>query len=91
MSKQDVHINIVARRYAFDPPIIRVNRGDRLIITLESYDATHGFYVEAYDIDAKVSPDEYPQLRHPSQGDEFTEVEEISFVADRAGKFRYCS
>lgn len=86
------HIHIVARRYAYEPPIIRVNRGDRIIITLESKDATHGFFLEAYDIDARVAPDEKVRLRHPSKDDEFAEVEEISFVANRPGKFRFrCS
>jgi heme/copper-type cytochrome/quinol oxidase subunit 2 len=56
-------------------------------------DVTHGFYLEGYDLDAKVRP-ENPTfwLRHPSQGEEYEEVEEIIFTADRTGKFRYrCS
>ncbi|MCQ9206896.1 MAG: hypothetical protein NG740_03330 [Omnitrophica bacterium] len=86
-------IHIKARKYSYDPPIIRVNRGDEITLTLESEDVTHGFYIEGYDIDAKVRP-ETPHfwLRHPSKGDDYETVEEIRFVADKNGKFRYrCS
>jgi heme/copper-type cytochrome/quinol oxidase subunit 2 len=86
-------ITITAHKYAYDPPVIEVNRGDRLRIRLVAKDVTHGFYVEGYDVDAKMRP-ENPTfwLRHPSSGEEYKEAEEISFVANRAGKFRYrCS
>ena len=85
---------IKARKYAFDPSRLEVNRGDRITIRLEATDVTHGFYLEGHDIDAKFRPD-MPTfwLRHPSQNpEEYEEVEEVSFVADRTGKFRYrCS
>ena len=88
----DRTFHVVARKYAFDPPIIHVNRGDRITVYLTSLDVTHGFYLEGYDIDAKISPDEKPQFRHPSEGPGFKEVECIQFVADKTGKFRYrCS
>ena len=85
---------IKARQYAFEPSRLEVNRGDRITIRLETADVTHGFYLEGYDIDAKVRPDMAAfWLRRPSQDQqEYEEVEEISFVADRTGKFRYrCS
>ncbi len=90
---QERTLTITAHQYAYDPPILRVNRGDRVTIRLVAEDVTHGFYLEGYDLDAKVRP-ENPTfwVRHPSQGEEFEEVEEISFVANRTGKFRYrCS
>ncbi len=84
--------HIVARKYAYNPPIIHVNRGDRVTIFLTSQDVTHGFYLDGYDLDASITPDEKPKLRHPSRGDKFVEVPEIHFVANREGKFRYrCS
>lgn len=86
-------IVITAHKYAYDPPILRVNRGDQVRIRLVAKDVTHGFYLEGYDLDAKVRPDNPTfWLRHPSQGEEYQEVEEISFIAHRPGKFRYrCS
>lgn len=90
---QERTFTITAHQYAYDPSVLRVNRGDQITIRLLAKDVTHGFYLEGYDLDAKARP-ENPTFwaRHPSQGEEFEEVEEISFVADRSGKFRYrCS
>ncbi|MBI4478788.1 MAG: hypothetical protein HY651_02095 [Acidobacteria bacterium] len=90
---QERTFTITAHQYAYDPPILRINRGDRVTIRLAAKDVTHGFYLEGYDLDPKVRPeDPTVWVRHPSQGEEFEEVEEISFVANRSGKFRYrCS
>ena len=89
---QDRTFHVEARKYAYEPSIIHVNLGDRVTIYLKSLDVTHGFYLDGYDLDAKITPDEKPKLRHPSRGAAFVEVPEIHFVANRAGKFRYrCS
>lgn len=85
---------ITAHKYAYDPPVLGVNRGDRVRIRLVAKDVTHGFYVEGYDVDAKARPDNPTfWLRRPSQGKQaYEEVEEINFVANHTGKFRYrCS
>ena len=90
---------ITARKYGYEPGVIRVNRGDRLHIRLVAADVTHGFYLEGYDLDAKARP-QNPTfwVRHPSAGGDaqagggYEESQEIDFVASRAGKFRYrCS
>ena len=92
-------ITITARKYGYEPSILRVNRGDRLHIRLVAADVTHGFYLEGYDLDAKARP-QNPTfwIRHPSAGrdarvgSEYQEIQEIDFVASRAGKFHYrCS
>ncbi len=86
-------ITITAHKYAYDPPVLRVNQGDRLRIRLVAKDVTHGFYLEGYDLDGKARP-ENPTfwVRQPSKGTGYKEVEEISFVASHTGKFRYrCS
>lgn len=90
---QERSFTITAHKYAYDPPILRVNRGDRVRIRLVSKDVTHGFFLEGYDLDAKVRP-ENPTFwaRQPSKGEAYKEVEEIEFIASRTGKFRYrCS
>ena len=90
---QERTITITARKYAYDPPVVRVNRGDRLHIRLIAKDVTHGFYLEGYDVDAKVRPENTGfWLRRPSKAESYEETEEIDFVANHAGKFRYrCS
>jgi len=70
-------VTLKAGQFAFDPPILRVNRGDRVVITLQSTDVVHGLYVDGYGVSTRVEPGISKQ---------------VEFVADRAGKFRYrCS
>jgi len=70
-------ITITAEQFAYDPPVLHVNRGDHIIITLQSADVMHGFYLDGYNLNAQVAPGEMKQLE---------------FIADRSGKFRYrCS
>jgi heme/copper-type cytochrome/quinol oxidase subunit 2 len=84
---------ITAHKYAYDPPVLRVNRGDHIRLQLVAKDVTHGFYLEGYDVEAKMRPENGTfWARKPSQGGDYKEVEEISFVASHPGKFRYrCS
>ncbi len=85
---------MTARQYAFDPPVLKVNQGDTVRLRITSRDVTHGFFLEAYDINASIIPDSpYIELRRPSRPDEPPKkVEEIVFVADKTGKFHYrCS
>jgi cytochrome c oxidase subunit II len=90
---QERSFTITAQKYAYDPPVLHVNRGDRIHVRLVAKDNTHGFYLEGYDVDAKVRPENDTfWARQPSKGGGYKEVEEISFVASRPGKFRYrCS
>jgi len=90
---QDRTITVFARQYAYEPSVIRANRGDTLHVKLVSLDVTHGFYLEGHDVDAAVLPQQAKILvRRPSQGDAETEQDEIVVRTDRPGKYRYrCS
>ncbi len=88
----DRAIEIVARQYGYEPHALRVNRGDRLTLTFKTLDVTHGFYLEGYDLDVKIAPDNPPAVRHPSQGMTYTPSPAVQLVADKGGKFRFrCS
>lgn len=100
---RDREFTITARQYAYDPPVIRVNVGDRVTLKLAATDVTHGFFLEGHDIDARIVP-QNPKIflrqaehhgaeEHEAEaGPVYTPVDEITFVADREGKFRYrCS
>ena len=70
-------ITLGARQFEFAPSRIEVNQGDRVIITLQADDVVHGFYLDGYGIQQRVTPGI---------------AQRIEFVADRAGTFRYrCS
>jgi plastocyanin len=89
--RRDFHIR--ARQYAYDPPVITVDKGDEIHIRLSSLDVTHGFFLEGHDIDCLIEPGKTGfKMRHPSKEKEFSPVEEIVFTASRPGKYRYrCS
>jgi cytochrome c oxidase subunit 2 len=68
---------VTARRFAYDPSIIKVNRRDHVTITLTSKDVLHGFYIDGYGIDEEIRPGERVRF---------------SFFANKPGKFPYrCS
>jgi nitrous-oxide reductase len=63
------------------PDTIRVKEGETVHIHItnleQAYDATHGFAIEAYNINLSLEPGE---------------AEDVTFVADRAGTFPlYCT
>ncbi len=71
------YIDLDSSQFEFSPHRIRVNQGDRVIINLTASDVVHGFYLDGYGIEQRVEPGISQQ---------------IEFVADRRGKFRYrCS
>ncbi|HEY5948258.1 MAG TPA: Sec-dependent nitrous-oxide reductase [Kofleriaceae bacterium] len=76
-----VHVYMSAIRSHFTPDIVRVKQGDTVHIHItnleQAYDATHGFAIEAYNINLSLEPGE---------------AEDVTFVADRAGTFPlYCT
>lgn len=65
---------INARTLEFEPGIVRVNRGDTVLIKLESADVVHGLYLDGYDVSTQAEPGQ---------------AGELAFVADRSGAFHF--
>jgi polyferredoxin len=57
-SSQPRVIEINAKRFTFEPNIIRVQAGEEVIFRLRSIDVTHGFYIDGYDYFVTVLPGE---------------------------------
>ncbi len=64
---------IWARQFDFTPAVITVQQGDYVRVNLKTADVAHGWYIDGYDINIKVS------------GGDTTSVE---FVADKAGTYK---
>ncbi|GMR24339.1 MAG: hypothetical protein BMS9Abin37_2870 [Acidobacteriota bacterium] len=89
---QERTITVVARKYAYEPAVIRVNRGDTVRLRFASSDMVHGFYLEGHDMNVKIHPMRSTVELFRDHASEPEEVEEVVFTADREGKFRYrCS
>ena len=72
-----VTIPIQAESFAFNPGVIHVNRGDRVMIELTSLDVVHGIHLDTYGLSVMSDP-----------GQTVT----MSFTADKSGTFRFrCS
>jgi plastocyanin len=85
---------ISAHKYGYDPPVLRVSKGDTVRLTFSSQDVVHGFYLEGYDLDVTILPLRAEvEVRHPSRPGAPSEMtREVVFTASREGKFRYrCS
>lgn len=67
-------INVVARQFEFEPSEIRVEKGDRIRMTLTSEDVTHGFNLPQFGVSKTIKP-----------GEETT----VEFVADTQGEFNF--
>ncbi|MBN2123232.1 MAG: 4Fe-4S binding protein [Deltaproteobacteria bacterium] len=86
-------VPIKARQYSYEPHRIIVNSGDILRFTFSSPDAVHGFFFDGHDAEAMVYPGKQGFLtRHPSEGGEYEQVEELTIRTGRPGKYRFrCS
>jgi len=52
---RDVHV--VAKQFAFDPPVITVTEGERIRLLIRSADTVHGFQIPALKIDLHIPKD----------------------------------
>jgi len=70
-------IRLEAKSFEYTPPVIQVAQGDRVTLEIVSTDVVHGIYIDGYELEASADPGQTARL---------------TFVADRAGSFRFrCS
>jgi polyferredoxin len=83
----DRYIHIRNFRYGKDPAVIRCNRGDRLHLTFSTDDTGHSFFLEEFDIDAKVSPasDEVTVFKPSDPTINPISTKELTFTAQHPG------
>jgi cytochrome c oxidase subunit 2 len=68
---------MTAKQWEFTPSTITVNEGDRVRLSIESMDVTHGFTLAAFDIHETLEPSKNTV---------------VEFTADRAGTYSFfCS
>lgn len=70
-------IRMTAKKYEFQPDVIKVKKGDHVKLSITALDRDHGFKLEAFPIDEKL---------------EKGKATEVEFTADQAGTFPFqCS
>jgi heme/copper-type cytochrome/quinol oxidase subunit 2 len=74
IAHQERTFRIEARQFAYSPSELKVNPGDTVNIELVSTDVVHGLYLDGYDISIEADPGQ---------------TKTLSFVADKAGSFRF--
>ena len=85
------YIHVRSFRYGKDPSVIRCNRGDTLHLTFSTDDTGHSFFLEEFDIDAKVTPssDEITVFKTSDPTAKPVTKKELVFVARHPGLFNY--
>jgi len=87
----DRYIHIRNFRYGKDPSVIRCNRGDTLHLTYSSDDTGHSFFLEEFDVDAKVSPgvEEVTVFRPSNPTDKPLITRDLTLIAEHPGILNY--
>ncbi|MFH1995230.1 MAG: redoxin domain-containing protein, partial [Nitrospinota bacterium] len=83
---------ITARQWEYEPNIIEVNKGDRVLIQLRSEDVTHGMYIDGYekfvtayrDVNGELITGEADHENHHIQPGMLGVAK---FTADKGGRF----
>lgn len=66
--------NVIAKQWEFDPGVIEVNKGDKVILHIKSVDVAHGIAIPEFGVSQDLSPG----------------VEEtVEFTADKKGTYSF--
>lgn len=66
--------HIDAKRFEYNPAILKVNQGDQVTIELVATDVVHGLIIDGYELETIADPGKTARL---------------TFVADRQGTYRF--
>jgi hypothetical protein len=85
------HIHVRSFRYGKDPYVIRCNRGDTLHLTFSTDDTGHSFFLQEFNIDAKISPssDEVLVFNTNDPTREPLSTKEVILVTKHPGIYNY--
>ncbi|MCB0282571.1 MAG: 4Fe-4S binding protein [Calditrichaeota bacterium] len=88
---QNRYIHIENFRYGKDPSAIYCNRGDTLHITFSSRDTGHSFFLQEFDIDAKIGPGNNQFLKFKASDPQVEPVIEdtLVLIAQHPGILNY--
>ena len=53
-SDQTTEIKMTAKKYAFDPSVVKVKQGDHVKLVITALDREHGIKIAAFNIDEKL-------------------------------------
>src|SRR5260370_4586971 len=77
MAQDASALRMTAKKYEFQPDVIRVKKGDHIKLVITALDHDHGIKLEAFHIDQKL---------------EKGKAVEVEFIAEQAGTFPFqCS
>lgn len=74
IAPQERTFQIDARQFAYSPPELSVNPGDKVNIQLISNDVVHGLYIDGYGVSVEADPGQTATL---------------TFIANKSGSFRF--
>jgi cytochrome c oxidase subunit 2 len=67
-------VRIIAKKFEFDPPQIRLKRGETVVLELVTTDRSHGFKLPELNIRLDALPDE---------------IHRVTLTPDRVGRFTF--
>lgn len=69
---EPAHIQVMAHRYAFEPAVIRVKKGQNVTLEISTSDVQHGFSVKELGIDESIQKGRPAMVNfRPSQAGEY--------------------
>jgi polyferredoxin len=85
------YFHIESFRYGKEPATIRCNRGDTLHLSFSSRDTGHSFFLQEFDIDAKIAPSNPTVLQFRASDPQASPVstDTVVFVAAHPGVLKF--
>ncbi len=65
--KEPVRIKVVAKKYTFDPPEIRVKKGEEVLLEVTTADVQHGFHVPDLGIAEPIQKGKTAEIRFTAE------------------------